>query len=146
MASTPSIYEQIRRDHDRLRVTCAELRALVGTPDLGPAAAAFFDELREHERLEEEILSRPLALRMPGAAIGPQLERQRADLERAAVAVLEAADGPEAATALSELAGQLARHFAYEQERVFPATSYVFSPSAQRRMAEAFARERVAVS
>ncbi|MCB9598586.1 MAG: hemerythrin domain-containing protein [Sandaracinaceae bacterium] len=140
-----TIYELLRQDHEHLTVACARLHPIVDSTDFGRVASAFLRELRDHERVEEEILARPLILRVPDAAIVGSLHRQHDELADKMIALLQAEDAERRATALNELAALAASHFRFEHERVFPASSLVFSSNAQQAMAEAFAHERLAV-
>lgn len=144
MFDDDSIFELLRKDHEALLRACRDLRAHVDDPGFEERAAPFMSELRRHERAEAKVLSRPLLLRVPEGVIGDALQRQHLELDRA-IDELALAQGTRARRdALDEMIVRLSSHFEYEQDRVFPATSYLFAQSVQREMAKRFADERAA--
>lgn len=144
LTRTETLYELLRKDHERLTVACADLRAHVGDEDFAHRAAPLFALLRQHERAEDEILTRPLTLRVPDGALVEHLRHQQQELDRAIDELARARSREDRTRALDELTARLAAHVRFEHERVFPASAYLFSRKAQRRMADRYADERLA--
>lgn len=125
-ARNEAIAHQLLTVHTTLRAQLADLRAGgAAAPDLAVHCLAFCEALGSHHATEDVVL---LAFDDGFPHLAPVLARLRAEHQAVAReladlrALLAGPDaGPEVARRLDALAGEMERHFAYEEEHLIPA-------------------------
>jgi len=137
-----TIFELLRREHRELEQRYEALRQAIDSPSCSDRIGAFIRDLRNHEVIEERALGQTLAARAPDAPVVQKLDRAREQMDDAMQALLDASDPTARRAAMTELGAQMRAHFELEEEAVFPATHFLFSPHAERAMLERFTRLR----
>lgn len=134
-----TIFETIRRDHERLRRAIREAKEARNPDDKVASLGRMTRALRIHDDAERSSIYTALLSHERGRELGREATDKHHEIERLmSDLVAMPPESPDRDICLQELAQCLEHHFRWEQERLFPAAHFLFSAQTQQRLARIY--------